>query len=470
MRRILPQSLPSWFLIILVGGLLTTQIATLWIVSQDRADANNALELFRLSERALSLARLLDATPADEWGSLAGRLSGAGQAVAIAPKPEVETALASSDDLAELEDVLVARLSHFGVVDARIRRDSVSGKGHVERRLPGDGGEIGEIEQQINDLAFTTSSGASLTTSLQFKDGRWLNFVTPITPIDPIITRETLPLFGMVALAVVLAAIWATRRLTAPYRVLEKAMHRIGSDLKSPALPEAGIREYKTAAHALNTMQARLVEHVAEREQLAAALAHDLRTPLTRMRLRMELLDDDTLRRPLSQDLNHIEAISRSVIDFATSELVNERPEKVDFWSLLLSVTDNYPQVSVEGKNALRRDAICFCQPVSMRRCITNLIDNAVAYGEKARISLRREGECLVLRIRDKGPGIAAELIEDMFKPFNRVGASRNRKSGGFGLGLTIARNIARGNGGDIHLANDPAGGLVAELRLPATA
>lgn len=468
MRFPFPRSLPSWLLTILISGLLITQIATLWIVSQDRKDANNALELFRLSERATALVKLLSTTPLSDWNSLASRLTNSGQGISITAQPDVPTVLASEDDLAELEDVLVARLARYGVIDARIRRDKLVHGLHIASAQNSDSGDIGDVEKQINDLAATTNLSASLTTSLQFGDGRWMNFTTRITPADPIITTETIPLFALVALSVVLVAIWATRRLTAPYRVLEHAVHRIGSDLKSPPLTEDGSREYKAAAKAVNTMQSKLLDYVAEREQLAAALAHDLRTPLTRIRLRLALVEDEALAKSLAKDLNDIEAISRSVIDFATSELANEKKEKVDLWSLLLSIADNYPQATLDERNSDRRDAIAYCQPVSIQRSITNLIDNAIAYGGKAKLSLKQENNELVLRAKDNGPGIPEDQIEEMFKPFNRADKSRNRDSGGFGLGLTIARNVARANSGEIRLLNDPSGGLVAELHLPA--
>ncbi|MBV2144364.1 ATP-binding protein [Falsochrobactrum sp. TDYN1] len=470
MRVPFPRSLPGWLLVILVSGLLITQIATLWIVSQDRADANNALELYRLTERATYLVKLLDATPKDEWADLASRMPGSDGELHIADRPSVAAPLAPEDDIAELEDVLVARLARYGVIDARIRREARGAARQASAPARENRGDMSDIERQINSLARKTRSNISLVASLQFNDGRWLNFATRVTPVNPIITRATIPLFGLVALSVILLAIWATRLLTAPYRVLERAVERIGHDLKTPPLPETGIREYKMAARAVNTMQGRLLDYVAEREQLAAALAHDLRTPLTRIRLRLELLQDEALSRALAQDLNNIEAISRSVIDFATTELANESKERLNLWSLLLSVADDYPHVAVDEKSSSGRNGICLCQPVSVRRCITNLIDNAVAYGGKAKVSLHHSDHELIVRIRDNGPGIAPELIEEMFRPFNRVDKSRNRDSGGFGLGLTIARTVARNNGGEIRLRNDPAGGLVAELSLPAAA
>src|SRR5690606_34602922 len=211
----------------------------------------------------------------------------------------------------------------------------------------------------------------------------------------------------------------------------------------------------------------KLLDYVAEREQLAAALAHDLRTPLTRIRLRLALVEDEALSKSLAKDINDIEAISRSVIDFATSELANEQKEKVDLWSLLLSIADNYTEATLDERNSDMLDAIAYCQPVSVQRSITNLIDNAIAYGGKAKLALRQDNNELVLSVKDNGPGIPPEQIEEMFKPFSRAEKSRNRESGGFGLGLTIARNVARANAGDILLKNDPSGGLIAELHLP---
>src|SRR5690606_36095644 len=187
------------------------------------------------------------------WNSLASRLASSGQGITITARPDVPTVLASEEDLAELEDVLVARLARYGVSDARISRHTLARGTHAIAVQPTDSSDIGDVDKQINDLAATTNLSASLTTSLQFRDGRWINFITRLTPAYPLITAEALPLFALGALRVVLVAIRATRRLTAPYRVLERAVHRIGRHLKSPPLPEDGSREYKAAAKAVNT-------------------------------------------------------------------------------------------------------------------------------------------------------------------------------------------------------------------------
>ncbi len=471
MKRFFPQSLPSWILLILIAGLITTQIATLSIVSRDRNEGNNILELFRLSERAYTLVKLLYAAPPPERIRLAAVMSNASSPLYMSDDPAVTSAIASDDNLAELEDVLVARFSAFGVTDARVRRDlpnKVSPGTEISSSALNP--DVGVVEKQLSDLAQDFSQSGGLAASIEFNDGQWLNFVTPVSPIDPILTLQTLPLFGAVAAIVIILSIWAMRRLTAPYRALESAVKRIGEDVKIPPLPEYGSSEYKSAARAVNAMQEQLRDYVADREQLAAALAHDLRTPLTRIRLRLELLRKSQLRQSLMQDLNDIEAISRSVIDFATYEVVDEEQEKIDFWSLVDSIVDNYPEVTFDKKSAASRKFICFGRPIALRRCVTNLIDNAVTYGEKANVSLKQVGNDIVLAIKDKGPGIPQAKLDEVFQPFRRVEGSRNRQTGGFGLGLTIARNIAQRCGGDIKLENDPEGGLRAELRIPLAA
>jgi signal transduction histidine kinase len=467
MKRFLPQSLPSWILLILIASLLTTQVATLSIVSRDRAENNNVLELFRLSERAYTLVKVLYAAPPSERSILASALSNTANPLSMSDEPAVISAIASDDSLAELEDVLVARLSAFGVTDARIRRVSNRPPSSPATSPSAPDPDVGIVERQLSDIAEDFSQSDGLAASIKFKDGQWLNFVTPIAPEPPIFTAQTLPLFGSVAAVVIAMSIWAMRRLTAPYRALERAVKRIGDDVKSPPLPEFGSSEYKSAARAVNTMQAQLREYVADREQLAAALAHDLRTPLTRIRLRLELLRKSPLRQSLTHDLNDIEAISRSVIDFATYEIVDEEQEKIDFWSLVDSVADGFPQASFDKTSLASRGLICMGRPIALRRCVTNLVNNAVTYGEKAHISLAQSGADILLTIRDEGPGIPQAKLDEVFQPFRRVEGSRNRQTGGFGLGLTIARNIARRSGGDITLANDADGGLRAELRIP---
>ncbi|WP_292208155.1 ATP-binding protein, partial [Mesorhizobium sp.] len=319
-------------------------------------------------------------------------------------------------------------------------------------------------------LAADFAQSDKLTASLRFADGQWLNFTEPITPVGPILSIDSLPLYALIAGLVVIMSIWSLRRLTAPYRMMETAVSRIGNDLKSPPVTESGSREVRAAARAINAMQKRLREYVEDREHLAAALAHDLRTPMTRMRLRLELLRRSPAREALAHDLADIESIASSVIDFAKFEVTEEKAERIDFWSLVESIADSYETVSFDNDDTRSRGLICMARPVALKRCVTNLVQNAVTYGKHAHLSLSRSDGTITLAIRDEGPGIPQAQIDAVFGSFVRLEHSRNRQTGGLGLGLTIARNIARAAGGEVRLSNHPQGGLLTELRLPLAA
>lgn len=469
MRRFLPQTLPVWVLLIVIAGLLISQVATLYIVARDRAAANGVVDLYRLNDRAFSLVQLMSSATPEERKATAAGLFNSTYALTVSDTPAVTSSIASDDELAELEDILVGRLSKFGVTDARVRRDPATREAD-DGSGAAPGPDIGQVERDLLVLAANFAQSDKLTASLRFADGQWLNFTEPITPAGPILSVDSLPLYSLIAGLVVIMSIWSLRRLTAPYRMMETAVNRIGKDLKSPPIAETGSREVRAAAKAINAMQARLREYVEDREHLAAALAHDLRTPMTRMRLRLELLRKSAVREALAHDLADIESIASSVIDFATFEVNEEKSERIDFWSLVESIADGYPDVSFDENDTRSRGLICMARPVALRRCVTNLVQNAVTYGKKAHLSLQRLDTMITLTIRDEGPGIPQAQIDAVFGSFVRLEQSRNRQTGGLGLGLTIARNIARAAGGEVRLSNHPDGGLLTELRLPLAA
>ena len=464
MKRFLPQTLPAWVLLVVIASLLVSQVATLYIVARDRAAASDVVDYYRLNDRAFAVVQLLySATPVDRKRMASG-VASTSYALTVSDTPVVASSIAQDDQLAELEDILVSRLSRFGVIEARVRRDAATESEKPPRR---PGTDIGQVEKDLLTLSAGFAHSDKLTASIQFSDGQWLNFTEPIIPPGPVLSPESLPHYGIMAGLVVVMSVWSIRRLTAPYRIMETAVKRISKDLKSPAISEAGSREIRTAARAINVMQSRLREYVEDREQLAAALAHDLRTPLTRMRLRLALLRKSKLREDLARDLGDIEDIARSVIDFATFEVAEEKSERIDFVSLVESIADGFPDVTLDDNELPSRELICRARPVALRRCVTNLVQNAVTYGQRAQLSLHHSDNQIALVIRDEGPGIPQAKLDAVFSPFIRLEKSRNRETGGLGLGLTIARNIARAAGGEIYLSNHPEGGLQTELRLP---
>lgn len=469
MKRLFPRTLPAWVLIIVIGALLATQVAFFSIVATDRAESDEIVELYRLNERALWLVKLLSSADGSERKSISGSLTNSTFAVNVSQAPAVSPSVASDETLAELEDIMVARLGRYGIVDAKVRLDPAKLKSTGADPLLTSIPDAGEVENDLMTLAQDFNETDRYTVSLQFKDGQWVNFTTPITPSGPLLGPESLPIYIGIAGFVAIVSIWAVRRLTAPYVLLEEAVTRLGEDFKSPPVSETGSREYRSAAKALNSMQKRLLEYVEDREYLAAALAHDLRTPITKMRLRLELLRKSAVREALVNDIANIEITVKSVIDFVKLRVSEEEVERIDFWSMVYSVADEYPDAVLAGESDPGDPArlLCEVRPTALRRCMVNLIDNAIKYGRKAHISVTSTPDVIRLEITDEGPGIPESNMESVFRPFKRVETSRSRQTGGSGLGLTIARSLIQKMGGDIALSNVRGGGLRATLTVP---
>ena len=215
-------------------------------------------------------------------------------------------------------------------------------------------------------------------------------------------------------------------------------------------------------------MQDRIRRFVEDRTQMLAAISHDLGTPITRLRLRAEFVDDKEQRKKMLADLDDMEKMVFSALSFARDEAASEPHAMVDLRTLLQRVCDDMADAGYAITLDVGNGAVPYgCRPAALRRALTNLIDNAIKYGRRARVSLDHDQDGFLIRIDDNGPGIPNDLQEDAFKPFRRLEASRSRETGGTGLGLTLARTIIRAHGGDVTLVNRTEGGLRVEARLP---
>ena len=304
-------------------------------------------------------------------------------------------------------------------------------------------------------------------TQVRLQDGTWATFGTQVTEQSASLPGRLLATLLTLLAAVLLLSYIAVRWVTRPLHLLASAADDLGRDINSPPLPEGGPVEVSRAAHAFNMMQTRLVRFIDERTRLLTAMSHDLKTPLTRMRLRAEMLEDENLRENFETDVLEMESMVTQTLEFMRG-LSNREPEQnVDIMGLLESLqADNEAMgrmVAIAGHVAKPY----FGAPQFLRRCISNLIDNATTYGQWAEIRIEEGATELTLRIRDHGPGIPEGELETVFEPFYRLERSRSRETGGTGLGLSIARNIARAHGGEVRLRNHLEGGLEAVLTLP---
>ena len=306
---------------------------------------------------------------------------------------------------------------------------------------------------------------------LRIPDGAWLDVVAPLPRPRPWHSPAFLVAFLLMTAAAALLIVWATRRLIHPMGVLAAAAERLGRDVNAPPLPEAGPLELTQAARAFNTMATRLRRFVADRTFLLAAIGHDLKTPITRLQLRAEFVEDEELRARMQADLDELLGMVNATLEFSRDVAADEKPASVDLASLVRTVADDaadlYPdlaaRIDVSGPHHLTVSA----RPLALKRALANLVANALKYGAAAHIVLAAQPGRVAVTVEDEGPGLAPEEIERVFQPFYRVETSRNRETGGTGLGLSIARNILRAHGGDVVLANRLGGGLRAVAILP---
>ncbi|MFZ1860777.1 MAG: ATP-binding protein, partial [Candidatus Competibacter sp.] len=220
-------------------------------------------------------------------------------------------------------------------------------------------------------------------------------------------------------------------------------------------------------ARAFNTMQERLIRYIEDRNRILAAVSHDLKTPITRLRLRTELLDDAPLREKFLTDLDDMQRMAQASLDFLRGGEDSEPLAPVDLNALLESLQEDAEDTGQAIRIDGATDRPLHCRPLALKRCLTNLLDNALKYGQRAEIAVQDTPARVTLRVRDQGPGIPETELERVFEPFYRLESSRSRDTGGTGLGLSIARNIARAHGGELTLRNHPRGGLEARVELP---
>jgi signal transduction histidine kinase len=305
-----------------------------------------------------------------------------------------------------------------------------------------------------------------LTIDVRLKDGAWARFrVAPMRFPHP--PASLLYSLGLVLSIVAAVALLAVRSVTRPLRVLGAAARSLGEDLARPPLPEEGPREAREAARAFNEMQARLRGVVEQRTRALSAMSHDLRTPITRMRLRSEMLEDPALREKLQADLDDMQRLVDVTLDYLRGLKETEPIRRVDVNGLAAGLADDFASIGRPLEVSGRAERPYDGRPLALRRALTNLLENALAYGGKATLRIEDSPASLRLIVEDEGPGIPEADLARVLEPFERLEASRGRETGGVGLGLSIARDIAAIHGGTLRLENRTPRGLRAVLELP---
>jgi signal transduction histidine kinase len=301
---------------------------------------------------------------------------------------------------------------------------------------------------------------------VQLTDGSWLMFSIPSRSWGLGQWQRNLILILLVLLSTALVALIATRHLARPLQQFAEGARRFGVDFRAPPIEPIGPKEIRQAILAFNAMQAQLQHFIKDRTQMLAAISHDLRTPLTRMRLRGEFIDDPDQQQRLFRDVDEMQAMINSSLEFFRDDARLEQATQFDLAELLQTLIDDYRDQAIDIAFSGPAHLVYFGRPLGLKRVVTNLLDNAIKYACEPVIELSGDDEQVTVVILDRGPGIPVESQEQVFVPFYRLEGSRNKNTGGVGLGLSAARAIVLEHGGSLTLSNRKIGGLQVNVVL----
>jgi len=458
MMRVLFDSLRGQLVLLIVLALVVAQAVSLWLFVDERSQAVRTALWFEVAGRAANVALLLEEAPEDLHSAI----------LTAADSPLVRFALSETPVVAQ-DDRAVG-----GAVEARVRglMGGIPGRevrvklNVVDQSIPPPMAGAGpEMVQMHMAMMQGQLSAIEMQLAIALADGPWLNVVTryerpPLQwPVASILSFVT-----TAAIILVTVCWFLLTRLTGPLLRVSRAAEKLGRGEDVSPLPAHGPAEVRDLTQTFNRMQDRLTRFVSDRTRLLAALGHDLRSPLTALRVRAEMVDEQETREALVSSIEEMREMVDATLAFARGVATSEPYEPVDLQQFLeklrTDMLDGFELVPSAPVQVRLR-------PQALRRALRNILDNAVRYGGGARVSYGQEDDHAVIRIRDEGPGIPEPELDQVFEPFFRLEKSRSRETGGSGLGLSIARTLLRAHGGDVRLSNHPEGGLLAEVTLP---
>ncbi len=457
---LLPSSLFARMALILLAGLLAAQSLSLWLHWGERATVVTEARGLHMADRIAEAIRALEADSSPGHRSAIAQLQSNDLRIA----PIEENQVSPHSPRGQIHLTIAARLGS----EREIRSPGGMGGGMGAGFGGGVGGGVGGGIGAGMGRAQQDSGLRNF--DVRLKDGQWVRIEASLKPSAPALPADfyvhLLASLGIVVLVVMLVVRQATR----PLQQLAQAADNLGQDLDAPPLPEVGSAETRTAAQAFNRMREKIRRLIDERSRALAAVSHDLRTPLTRLRLRSELIDDERLREQMSADLDAMAQMIDATLDYLRGLRDSEPVRPIDIDALLESLAEDSAAlgrpIGIEGKAWSSYPG----RLSALRRGIQNLIDNAFKYGTAPRLRIEDSPDTLRVIIEDEGPGIPPEALDRVTEPYYRPDAARASSTGGVGLGLSIVKDVALLHGGELRIANRPQGGVQATLELPRKA
>lgn len=464
--KLVPQSLRARLMLLLIGVLLLAQLLSFALHFRDRGEILRQVAGYNLMQRIAGMVNVLDGLSPAERAVFVRSLDLPPLRISLRGQP----ADLPDEKQDSVQGAVLHRLLHFRLGEDRkvmvyVPSRPVSRHATPSESDPFPNGMRGMMARHMGWRFMNPAGG--LMVQLQLSHGQWAFFRYQL-PEELLVWPWGL-LAGLLVLlgAVLVVSLVAVRWITRPLSTLASAADQLGKDLGHAPLPEDGPLEVRRAAAAFNTMQQRLARFVDERTRILTAVSHDLKTPITRMRLRLEGVSDLALRARFDHDLLEMQAMVQSSLDFMRGISIQEEARPLDVNALAETLCEDAADAGEAIQVCGRAVNPYKGRPMALRRAIGNLLENAIRYGTEVEVGIEDSPDQLRIAIRDRGPGLPGELLEKVFEPFFRAETSRNLQTGGTGLGLSIARNIAQAQGGELRLRNRPGGGLEALLILP---
>jgi len=456
--KLLPQSLFGQTLVVLLAGLLISHLIGAWVYTADREQAVRAVGGMAAAQRIANVTQLMSEAPADWRDRLVTAVSDPTFRVTLSTAPLLPSTVADQNNAAiAIGNVLAEELKSWAQ--------------QIRVRLPGSDAAApmmpGPHVMMMDGGMHVMGSWRDLQVSVLLNDGQWLSFATMVPKTGPAVSWQFIVSMALMGLVVLVVSIWAIGRVTAPLAAFAQAATALGKNLKAEPVRESGTREVRQATRAFNDMQTRLIRLIEGRTRMLAAISHDLRTPLTLLRLRVESAPECEDREKMLATINEMNGMIGSVLDLARSNASLEKRRPMDLTALVESIVDDMKDAGFPVTMQPSSGVIYECYGAALKRAVTNLIDNAVKYGRTARVAICEVPTLLKIIVEDEGPGIPEHELSRVTEPFYRVEESRSREGGGAGLGLAITVSVIEAHGGELKLANRREGGLRAEVRLP---
>ncbi len=452
--RLWPDTLAARILALLLGMTLLLLLISAIIMQDARIEIFDERNRVHLLDRVTTLVRLLNPASQQQRLSIIEQVKDEGDTISLTTQPLV-TKPSMNARAFKLHERLRHRLHLRNPASIRINHFHDMPAAQMRREPNTTAADPAKVDSKLLDI------------SIRLKDGIWLNIQSKKLEPPPPWASKTVQLLALLLVLISVSGLIIAKLMTRPMAKLADAADQFGLGQAQEPLAETGPHEVRQTIRAFNRMQQRLHKQITDRSLMLAAVSHDLRTPVTTLRLRAEYIENEEMRTKTLATLSEMEAILSATLSFARDEAADEKARTTDLAALLQSVVDDHADLGGEVKYSGPDKLTFTCRPIALKRALNNLIDNALKYAGATIVTLIAQHDSVEIQIDDNGPGVPEQNLEELFTPFFRLETSRNRDTGGTGLGLAVARSIVLAHGGELKLENRKQGGLRASIALP---